>query len=149
VNFTLVQTNLIPVGPRGTYDDLGICNTSFLQEPNGSFYCLWEANSYEGPYYVMCAATAPAITGPWTKSPSNPIDALDINIASGPCIINVGGTRYVYVHSGNAGGSDIFRCILPRHDGLLQRYPSTPVFTHWLAPPDIGEGNQTSDPSII
>ena len=46
---------------------------SFVIKHNGTYYMTYSANSYESPFYGVGFATAPAVTGPWTKYENNPI----------------------------------------------------------------------------
>lgn len=46
---------------------------SFITNHKGIYYMTYSANSYESPFYGVGYATAPDITGPWTKYEHNPI----------------------------------------------------------------------------
>jgi GH43 family beta-xylosidase len=46
---------------------------AFVLIHNDTYYMTYSANSYESPFYGIGFATAPAITGPWTKYAQNPI----------------------------------------------------------------------------
>lgn len=46
---------------------------SFVLKHNGTYYITYSANSYESPFYGVGFATAPSVSGPWTKYENNPI----------------------------------------------------------------------------
>jgi beta-xylosidase len=46
---------------------------SFVVKHKGTYYMSYSANSYESPFYGVGFATAPSVTGPWTKYENNPI----------------------------------------------------------------------------
>jgi beta-xylosidase len=46
---------------------------AFVTKHKGVYYMTYSANSYESPFYGIGFATAPKITGPWTKYENNPI----------------------------------------------------------------------------
>ena len=46
---------------------------AFVMKQNGTYFMTYSANSYESPFYGVGFATAPKVTGPWTKYENNPI----------------------------------------------------------------------------
>lgn len=46
---------------------------SFVVQHKGIYYMTYSANHYQSPFYGVGVATAPSITGPWTKYEGNPI----------------------------------------------------------------------------
>lgn len=45
----------------------------FVLKHKGLYYMIYSANSYESPNYGIGCATAPKVTGPWTKYEENPL----------------------------------------------------------------------------
>jgi len=45
----------------------------YVLKHEGIYYMTYSANSYESPFYGIGYATAPQVTGPWTKYEGNPI----------------------------------------------------------------------------
>ncbi len=45
----------------------------YVLKHEGTYYMTYSANSYESPFYGIGYATAPHVTGPWTKYEGNPI----------------------------------------------------------------------------
>jgi beta-xylosidase len=67
----------------------------------GTYYLLYSANAYDTDRYAVGYATAPALLGPWTKAPGNPV-LTSAGAAAGPggqTVIETGGRRWLAYHA--------------------------------------------------
>ena len=131
-----VTTQALPAG-TGADPDTRICNPGLFLDDDGTWYLFYEGYTSGGAPSI-CVATAPAITGPWTKYPGNPL------IAGGgrPCMLKVGDTYLLYFHSITPDAPNGGPCRASGTTPLNVATDQFPVFLHEGG--DEGPTNPTS-----
>lgn len=112
--WTLVQEGIIGLGAAGQWDDGHVADCYVWYDANTGLWTML----YEGAHHPATAwkgglATAPAITGPWTKSGSNPVinPAGTFGTGKGNAVHYSGGQYYVMGFGSISGNvpTDIYR----------------------------------------
>jgi hypothetical protein len=155
-SFTLSTSNLITTGSGGAWDSLTV-STGTVFYDGTTYRMLYQGQSATTPWQTGYA-TASSITGPWTKSGSNPV----ITTAIGPGGMAAGGTSnyidgsgniWVWEHSSPASGStaptDIYR--YESSDWVhWTRTPLNPVLRRTTAIEGVGSPQgQIADPALV
>ena len=106
INFT-DQGQVLTVGGAGAWDESGIGN-SFVWKEGSTWYMIYDGLGVSGRWYEGLA-TAPAVTGPWTKYVSNPVINPILGagnpemIRSNNQIVKGGNRYYLFFHSDLTG----------------------------------------------
>ena len=123
LNFTDLG-EVLTVGGVGDWDAADLGNV-FVFEESGTWYMIYEARA---SYWQIGIATAPAISGPYTKSLSNPVITMtDVNLGNPEMprknndIVKFNGYYYLYLHQQG----------MPTADQSIHRYKSLDLTT-WV-----------------
>lgn len=104
-NWVLSTTDIIVSGAPGTYDATQASYFSVVGNIGGTWYALYACES-NALVFGMALATAPALTGPWTKSPSNPVQ---INCGCPEHMTKIGSTYYGWLSQATTGSANCMR----------------------------------------
>lgn len=118
---------LIPVGPKGSWDDKHTACAMVLKEGIDKYY-MWYSGSGDGKPWSIGLATASHPLGPWKKHPNNPIID-DFGYVGG--VIKKDGQYLMYnahpISSTGADYSPLSMAVANKPEGPWKRYDGNPI----------------------
>lgn len=95
------ETLALPFGNEGAWDHVSINNSRPFRDDDGIWYLYYDGYNnvdYPGTNYTIGVATAPDITGPWTRYAGNPLIPATSRVLGHPCVLKIGGQYLMYAH---------------------------------------------------